>query len=216
MNVKVLADIDSLSDEVIVQHVVNGEVYLYETLMRRLNTRLYRVSFSIIGDDMEAEDIMQNTYIYAYNNLKKFDNRARFSTWITRILINECLLRKKKLMRRQLIYEDQKNNDTVMQTPLNNLLNKELKTLMETAIATLPEKYRTVFIMREIEEMSTNETMEILNIEESNVKIRLMRAKSLLRIQLSNYYKQTELFEFHLIRCNKVTSYVMHQINNNI
>src|SRR4051812_552939 len=105
MNVKSLSDTSFISDELIVQRVINGEVFLYETLIRRLNTRLYRISLSIISDDMEAEDIMQNTYMYAYNNLSKFDNRAKFSTWITRILINECLLRKKKKMKRQQVIE---------------------------------------------------------------------------------------------------------------
>jgi RNA polymerase sigma-70 factor (ECF subfamily) len=92
-------------------------------------------------------------------------------------------------------------------------MNKELKGLLETAVSALPEKYRTVFVMREIEDMSTQETMEVLDIEESNVKIRLMRAKALLRDQLKDYYRSPELFEFHLTRCDRIVATVMQQIS---
>jgi RNA polymerase sigma factor (sigma-70 family) len=206
---------DNLSDEDIVERVVAGDVYLYEVLIRRLNARMFRISMSFIGDDMEAEDILQNVYINAYRNLAKFSSKAKFSTWITRILINECILRKKKLMRQRQILSGKENMERDMQTPLNSLINKELKGLLESAITALPEKYRIVFVMREIEEMSTQETMDILDIEESNVKIRLMRAKTILRSQLSDYYKSAELFDFHLMRCDRVTNYVMQQIINN-
>ncbi len=212
MKIKSIINPDSLSDEELVERVLNGQIYLYETLMRRLNARMFRISMSFVNDDMEAEDIMQNTYIYAYRDLAKFNNKAKFSTWITRILINECILRKKKLVKRQQVINEKENNDTVIQTPLNDLMNKELKGLLESAITALPEKYRTVFVMREIEEMSTQETMEVLDIEESNVKIRLMRAKTLLRDQLKNYYRSPEIFEFHLVRCDRIVNAVMEQI----
>lgn len=213
MNIKSMINTDSLSDEELVARVINGQTHLYEVLMRRLNARMFRISLSFIGDDMEAEDIMQNTYIYAYRNLAKFNNRAKFNTWITRILINECILRKKKLLNRQKVINASGNNDIVTHTPLNDVMNKELKGLLETAVSALPEKYRTVFVMREIEDMSTQETMEVLDIEESNVKIRLMRAKSLLRDQLKDYYRSPELFEFHLTRCDRIVVAVMQQIS---
>jgi len=214
MKLRYTINTDKLSDENIVERVVAGDIHLYEVLIRRLNVRMFRISKSFIGDDMEAEDIMQNVYINAYRDLAKFNNKAKFSTWITRILINECILRKKKLVRQQQILSAKENMERDMQTPLNNLINKELKGLLESAITALPEKYRTVFVMREIEEMSTQETMDVLNIEESNVKIRLMRAKSILRSQLSGYYKSPELFDFHLMRCDRITNYVMQQIIN--
>jgi RNA polymerase sigma factor (sigma-70 family) len=214
MKTRSVINTDNLSDEDIVGRVVAGDIYLYEVLIRRLNTRMFRISMSFIGNDMEAEDIMQNVYINAYRNLPKFNSKAKFSTWITRILINECILRKKKLVRQQQILSGKENMERDMQTPLNSLINKELKGLLESAITALPEKYRTVFVMREIEEMSTQETMDILDIEESNVKIRLMRAKTILRSQLSDYYKSAELFDFHLTRCDRVANYVMQQISN--
>jgi len=155
MNIKSMISTDNLTDEDLVERVINGQTYLYEILMRRLNARMFRISLSFIGDDMEAEDIMQNTYIYAYRNLSKFNKKAKFNTWITRILINECILRKKKLINRLKVINAKGHNDIVIQTPLNDVMNKELKVLIETAISALPEKYRIVFVMREIEEMST-------------------------------------------------------------
>lgn len=91
-------------------------------------------------------------------------------------------------------------------------MNKELKTILEKAVLTLPEKYRLVFVMREMEEMSTSETMQVLNIGESNVKIRLNRAKEMLRNDLSSRFRSQQLFDFHLTRCDRVVNFVMDKI----
>ena len=93
-------------------------------------------------------------------------------------------------------------------------MNSELKTILEKTIASLPEKYRLVFVMREVEEMSIDETMATLNLTESTVKVRLSRAKEMLRNNLSSYYKSLEPDDFHLSRCNRVVNYVMAQIKN--
>ena len=205
-----------LNDEEIIDRVIKGEKHLYERLMRKYNLRLFRICFSIVNDDAAVEDIMQTAYLNAYLNLRSFQNKSSFSTWLTRILINESLLyKKKKVKREQLIAEKQENN-YLTETPLNNLMNKELKALLEKTIANLPEKYKIVFVMREIEEMSTNETMSVLNISESNVKIRLNRAKEMLRGNLSSYYKSNQLYEFNLVRCDRVVNFVMGQINSGV
>lgn len=200
------------TDEEIVERILGGEKYLYESLMRKYNSRMFRISMSIINDDMEAEDIMQTAYINAYQQLSSFNKRSSFATWLTRILINESLLHKKKIQRREYIYNEQNIKDYHDDTPLKSLMNKELKNILEKAVLTLPEKYRLVFVMREIEEMSTNETMEVLNIGESNVKIRLTRAKEMLRNELSNQFKSQQLFDFHLTRCDRVVNFVMDKI----
>ena len=205
-----------LSDEEIVSRVVNGEKHLYEGLMRKYNLRLFRICFSIVNDDMAVEDIMQTAYLNAYLNLAKFQNKSSFSTWLTRILINESLLYKKKQMKREQLTAGKQDNNYLSETPLNGLMNKELKILLERTIADLPEKYKVVFVMREIEEMSTSETMGVLNLSESNVKIRLNRAKEMLRGNLSGYYKANQLYEFNLIRCDKVVGYVMGKINSGV
>lgn len=202
-----------LSDEEVVARVINGEKQLYEHLMRKYNQRLFRICMSIIDDDMAVEDVMQTAYLNAYLNLAGFQNKSSFSTWLTRILINESLLYKKKRAMRDRVVAEKAENDYLSETPLNGLMNKELKVLLEKTIADLPEKYKLVFVMREIEEMSTNETMAILNLTESNVKVRLNRAKEMLRGNLSSYCRSNQLYEFNLIRCDKVVNFVMAKIN---
>ena len=202
----------TMTDEETVERIIKGEKYLYETLMRKYNSRMFRISMSIIDDDMEAEDIMQTAYINAYRQLPAFNHKSSFATWLTRILINESLLHKKQRQRREQVYSELKVNENHTDTPLKSLMSKELTDILEKAVLTLPEKYRLVFVMREIEEMSTNETMEVLNIGESNVKIRLTRAKEMLRNELSSQFKTHQLFDFHLTRCDRVVNFVMDKI----
>lgn len=202
-----------LSDEIIVNRILTGEVHLYEGLIRKFNLRLYRIAMSIINDDAEAEDIMQIAYLNAYLQLSAFQHKSSFSTWLTRILINESLLHKKKKQRSlQILSEQEQKEYHTNNTPLKSLMNKELKVILEKAVSNLPEKYRLVFVMREINEMSTNETMQVLNLGESNVKIRLTRAKEMLRNELSGYYKSNQLFEFNFIRCDRIVDFVMTRI----
>ena len=108
--------------------------------------------------------------------------------------------------------ETDTNSEYQNDTPLKTLMNKELKTILENAVSALPEKYRMVFVMREIQEMSTNETMEVLSLGESNVKIRLTRAKEMLRDELSGYFRSNQIFDFHLTRCDRISNYVMSRI----
>ena len=204
----------ALSDEELVERIVNGEKHLYETLMRKYNLRMFRISMSIVNDDMEAEDIMQTAYLNAYLQLSKFQNKSAFATWLTRIMINESLLYKKKKSKRELLLAGIEQKDDHRETPLKSLMNKELKTILEKAVSELPEKYRLVFVMREIQEMSTSETMEVLNLGESNIKIRLSRAKEMLRSELSSYYQPNQLFDFHLSRCDRIVNTVMSKIDS--
>ncbi|MNJ83552.1 ECF RNA polymerase sigma factor SigW [compost metagenome] len=203
-----------LSDEELVDRILKGETHLYADLMRKFNQRLYRISISIIKDDMAVEDVMQTAYLNAYLQLRNFQHKSGFGTWITRILINESLLYLKKRAKQQelvLLQKETNHSDT----PLTNLMNKELKSLLEKSVSGLPEKYRLVFVMREIEEMSTLETMNVLNISESNVKVRLKRAKEMLQRELSTYYKPQQLFDFNLIRCDRIVNFVMLEIQKN-
>lgn len=201
-----------MSDEEIVSKILNGETRLYEQLMRKYNQQMYRISMSIVNDDKEAEDIMQTAYINAFRQLSNFRRESGFSTWLTRILINESLLHKKRRQKLERTLMENTYKDYHGDTPLDGLMNKELKLVLEKAVSTLPEKYRVVFVMREVQGMSTNETMEALNIGESNVKVRLNRAKDMLRNELSSYWKPQQLFEFNLVRCDVVVDYVMKRI----
>jgi RNA polymerase sigma-70 factor (ECF subfamily) len=211
---------DTISDSEIITRVISGEKNLYALLVRKYNQRLYRIGKSIINDDAEVEDAMQVAYIKAFENLGKFEFKSDFSTWLTRILINESLLRIRKRKMSITMNDDIIDNAIShrslgeLQTPLTNILNTELRQALEAAIRQLPEKYRTVFVMREIENMNVAETQECLNLTEVNVKVRLNRAKAMLRNTLSNFYNKEEIFHFHLSRCNTITESVMKQIEN--
>jgi len=202
----------TFSDEEIIEKIVAGEKYLYEILIRKFNTRLYRICMSIVNDDAEAEDVMQTAYINAYLHLSSFRGTSSFATWLTRILINESILHKKKKLRRLQVVADEVPQKTHSETPLNAMMNKELKGLLEQAVANLPEKYKMVFVMREVQELSTSETMEILGIGESNVKIRLSRAKEMLRAELRPYCQFNQIYDFNLIRCDRIVNFVFSEL----
>lgn len=207
-----------MSDNEVITRVLNGEKNLYAIIVRRYNARLYRIGMSIINHDTEVEDVMQVTYLKAYENLGSFAFKASFSTWLTRILINESILKLKKRkhsfdlnrdMLENVIYQHQIID---VQTPVARMLNAELKVILEEAIRQLPEKYRTVFVMREIENMNVAETKACLNISEVNVKVRLNRAKTLLKNSLSAVYNKDDIFHFHLSRCNQMAEAVLKQM----
>ncbi|MBI5372820.1 MAG: RNA polymerase sigma factor [Sphingobacteriales bacterium] len=209
---------DIVSDAEIIDRILGGEKDLYAVIVRRYNQRLYKIGMSILNDDAETEDAMQVSYIKAYENLRTFAFKSAFSTWLTKILINECLLRLKQRKKSIRVRAETTETDVdhprgmETQTPYMKILNAELKVILEKAILNLPEKYRTVFIMREIENMNVAETKDCLAITEANVKVRLNRAKILLRNSLSGYYKNEELLHFHLSRCDRMVGLVMKQI----
>lgn len=203
-----------MTDEDIVDRIVNGEQHLFEQLMRKYNQRMYRISMSIINDDKEAEDIMQITYINAYQQLRKFEKRSSFSTWLTRILIYESLLHKRRGAKLRKALVEKEDNTSHNDTPLKGLMNKELKEILEKTVGDLPEKYRIVFVMREVEEMSTLETAQALDLGESNVKIRLSRAKEMLKTALIKNWQTERIYEFNLIRCDVIVNHVMTAIHS--
>lgn len=217
MNNNELKTPQQLADAEIITRVLAGEKRLYEQLMRRYNARLYRTAMSIVNDDAAAEELMQIAYINAYEHLAGFGNRAAFGTWLTRIMINECLHYVKK-NKRFTGMEEYGNNKTPEQvhgtahTPVQTLMNKELGKVLENALQQLPEKYRLVFMLREVEEMSIAETVETLNITEANVKVRLNRAKTMLRDTLGGYYKNGAIYNFHLSRCDRVVNNVLNAL----
>jgi len=196
------------SESELIEDILAGEHSLYEHLIRKYNQRLFRTGMSILNNDMEVEDAMQTAYIKAYEHLGTFKNNSSFGTWITRILINECLLQKKNKQRLQIVQGYHPEKTSHMDTPANRLINKELATALEDAIAGLPEKYRLVFVLREVEHMSVKETAETLMLEESNIKVRLNRAKTMLRQNLSGYMKEG-VYAFHLTRCDQMVNNVL-------
>jgi RNA polymerase sigma factor (sigma-70 family) len=199
-----------IPDEEIIARILAGEKRLFEQLIRRYNQRLYRMGMSILENETEAEEAMQTAYINAYEHLPRFEHRASFGTWITRIMLNQCYEQKRKSIRVLTNFE-QTDNFINMKTPAKVLADKELGNILEQAIAKLPEKYRLVFVLREIEDMSVRETSATLNIEEPNVKVRLNRAKAMLREKLNSYMKD-QVYSFHLTRCDRIVNHVFDHL----
>jgi len=198
-------------DTELISRIIEGEKKLFEVIIRRYNQRLYRVGMSLLNNEVETEDAMQVAYIKAYENLSHFENRSTFITWLTRIMLNQCYEQKRKQVQHANALKET-DNYINMKTPANILANKELSIALEAAIEELPEKYRLVFVLREIEGMSVHETSEVLDIEEPNVKVRLNRAKSMLRGNLQSYF-QEQVYHFNLIKCDRVVDYVMKYLN---
>lgn len=205
-----------LKDEDVIAMILGGHVNKYEHLMRKYNQRLFRVCMAILHNEEDAEDALQEGYINAYEQLARFRGESAFSTWLTRIVINQALKKNKENLR--FIHQSDSNSNKIIQkikdmnTPARAVIQKELKNNLETCIKSLPETYRMVYMMREVEKMSVAETSACLNISEVNVKVRLNRAKEKLREKLSEIYSEIEVFEFHLERCNKIVEKVMNRI----
>jgi RNA polymerase sigma-70 factor, ECF subfamily len=216
------ARLEGWSDEDVVARVIEGDTALFELLMRRHNQRIYRVARAILRDDAEAEDVMQDTYVRAYQHLNQFEGRAKFSTWLTRICVHEALARAERRGRFESFSSDDMNFDgdpmayvpSKDRNPEQQASNRELGDLLEKAILALPDTYRTVIMMRDIEEMTTAETAEVLAITEENVKVRLHRARMLLRDELYSRAgaSSSAAFAFLAPRCDRVVKAVMERI----
>lgn len=201
-------------DNEIINKILAGDKRQFEQLMRRHNTSLFRLGMSILNNDADVEDVMQTTYINAYQHLASFRQESAFGTWLKRILINECsqqLKKRKKVVSEEISVLDDHpvSMAEIKESPVTKVINKELGTALEQALLQVPEKYRLVFVMREIEQLSTAETSQVLNISPVNVKVRLLRAKLILRGKISDYYKNDLVFPFHLIRCDRIVNNVM-------
>ncbi len=211
----IIQPIETLTDNELIARVLAGEKRLYEQLMRRHNASLFRLGMSYLNNDMDVEDVMQLTYINAYQHLAQFRQEAAFGTWLKRILINECHqhLKKGKKLASEDISALEDHQDKSKQTPVDALLNRELGKVLEQALLSIPEKYRAVFILREMEQMNVAETSKALDISRVNVKVRQIRAKMMLREHISNFYKNDVVFPFHLIRCDRIVFSVLDKLD---
>ena len=210
-----------VSDDEVVRRVRAGETGLFEVIMRRYNQRLYRVTRAILRDDAEAEDVTQQTYVNAYRHLDQFASRAMFSTWLTKIAVHEALARARQRGRfdRQETVDDWDGEamgsvKSPGPDPERQAFAGELRALLESAIEGLPEHYRAVFVMREVEGMSTAESAECLDITEETAKTRLHRARMLLRDTLYERagIERAAVFSFAAPRCDRVVAAVFEQI----
>ena len=208
-------------DEELAARIRDGETALYEILMRRYNQRLYRVARAIVRDDDEAEDVVQQAYVNAFLHLGQFAERAKLSTWMTKIAVYEALARVRRRERMAAVPFDETGEDTMDASaaataidPERQVLTAELRGLLEQAIDALPERYRTVFVLRELEGLSTAEAADCLDVSEENVKTRLHRAKAMLRDILYTRagVAGPSVFALHLSRCDRIVEAVLARL----
>jgi RNA polymerase sigma-70 factor (ECF subfamily) len=211
---------ESLTDEEVVNRVLAGETALYEVIMRRYNQRLYRVARAILHNDNEAEDVMQDAYVRAYTHLGQFAARAPFSSWLTRIAVNEALARRRSSKQHHEVDATEFDGELSMQDlykspdPEQNASSAQLREFLEQAVLDLPEQYRTVIMLRDIEELSTAETADALDLTVENVKVRLHRGHSMIRNWLFERIgaKAKEAFPFMGVRCDRVVQGVFDRL----
>ncbi|MGZ5139884.1 MAG: RNA polymerase sigma factor [Burkholderiales bacterium] len=219
------SDRHELSDLQLAQQIAAGDRASFEVLMRRCNRQLFRVARAILKDDADAEEALQEAYITAYVQIGAFRGASKLSTWITRIVINESLGRMRKQQRRSVVipfsgdHEDwQSKEDTVADdqntSPEDATLRAEIRALLEQKIDALPIAFRTVFIMRELEEMTVEETAECLGIPAATVRTRLFRARALLRGALAHEIDvaTADAFAFAGARCDRIVSTVLSRL----
>jgi RNA polymerase sigma-70 factor, ECF subfamily len=184
-----LPDAPAASDSALLDRARGGEADGFSALMRRYNRRMYRIARSIVGNDNDAQDVVQHAYVCAYARLDQFAGASAFSTWLTRIVINEGLARRKSAERARRIdvrpsAPDWRSGTTAIANPEDDASRRELASLLEAAIDELPESYRVTLVLREIEGLSTAEAAACLAISEEAVRVRLHRARALLRADL--------------------------------
>jgi RNA polymerase sigma-70 factor (ECF subfamily) len=219
-----IRDLDALEDAELVRMALERDGDAFRIIMQRHNRRLYRCARSIVRDDSEAEDVVQEAYVNAFSNLASFRGKSSLVTWLTRITLNEALGR----VRRRRPTVDLATLDCVgrdkarifafplMATntdPERTAAQREIRRLIERAIDDLPELFRVVFVMRDIEDMSVEETADLLGLRAATVKTRLHRARRLLRKALDEHLAATltEAFPFDGVRCARMTDAVMNR-----
>jgi RNA polymerase sigma-70 factor (ECF subfamily) len=206
----------TLSDSEIVKRVCAGDLASFEVLIRRHNQRIYRAARAILRDETEVEDVMQQTYINAFTHLHQFEERSRFSTWLTRIAVNEAIGRRQRMHQAAPATGDEVATATSRQpTPEHLAYAGELQRLLEEAVDRLPDAYRAVFMLRDIEGLSTSETGEALELGDEAVKTRLHRARAMLRRAVASRIggAAVSAFRFEVPRCDRVVAAVLSRIS---
>ena len=213
-----------VDDVALSRRVTGGDVAAFELLMRRYNQRLYRLARSMLRDDAEAEDALQDAYLSAYESMASFRGEASLATWLSRVVSNQCLQRMRRSARRNTIVPmvslggPDEEEHHAMPTPENEapdrlLARAELRAVLERKLDELPESYRTVFVLRSVEELSVEETAQCLNLPEATVRTRHFRARSLLREALAQEIDLAErdVFSFDGERCDRIVAGVLRR-----
>jgi RNA polymerase sigma-70 factor, ECF subfamily len=227
----------SLDDAELVPRITQGDQAAFEVLMRRHNGRLFRVARAILRDDAEAEDAVQEAYLDALRHIAEFRGGSQLGTWLTRITINQALMHRRRQRRDRVVvpFDDRGRRadesasasasdspaafgprevaDQRIESPSNTALRAEMRALLERRIDELPVAFRTVFIMREVEDMTVEETATCLDIPPATVRSRLFRARALLREALARDIDTAaaDVFAFAGTRCDRIVSRVLER-----
>ncbi len=209
----------------LVSRAARGDEVAFEAIMRRHNQLLFRTSRSILKNDSEAEDALQETYLHAWSALKNFRADAKLSTWLVRIVINEALGRLKRKAAQVIPLDAAMNSiEPEIQASLTGdpdhqpeylAMRAQMRKLLETRIDLLPENFRTVFMLRAVEEMNVEEIAQALGIPEATVRTRFFRARSILREGLANQIDVAlyDAFAFDGARCDRIVAGVLTRAN---
>ncbi len=215
-----------LSDEALARRIVSGEKELFELLMRRHNQRLFRVARGVVDSDLEAEDVLQDAWVRAYEHLAEFRGEAQLTTWLSKIALYEALARKRRARRFVGLASADRTSaedpwmseveepEATTPNPEQAAWTGELRAALERAVGAMPSRYRAVFLMREVEGLSTAETAASLDLSLEAVKVRLHRARARLRDDLERRLGLAahEAFSFAAERCDRVVAGVLARI----
>lgn len=209
-------------DAAVAAKIAGHDQAAFEALMRRNNGRLFRVARAILKDDADAEDVLQDAYLDAYRNISRFRAESQLSTWLVRIVVNHALMRLRRQRRDRVVVsmDDHLTGsegrarqfaDSTSESPTTAALRAEARRLIERRIDELPVNFRTVFVLRELEELSVEEVAECLGIPAATVRTRLFRARALLREALARDLDVAtgDVFAFAGARCDRIVSAVL-------
>jgi RNA polymerase sigma-70 factor (ECF subfamily) len=212
-------------DATLAARITAADQSAFETLMRRHNGRLFRVARAILKDDADAEDALQDAYLDAYRNMSSFRGDSRLGTWLVRIVVNRALMRLRKTRKDPVVVSMAERNgqpdtppvdypDVLAESPAHAAVRAELRRLLERRIDELPVAFRTVFVLREVEELSVEEVSECLGIPAATVRTRLFRARALLREALARELDVAtgDVFAFAGQRCDRIVAAVLGRV----
>lgn len=213
------------SEEALIARALRRDPEALALLMRRHNRRLYRAAWGILRDEQEAEDAVQDAYIKAFAGLAQFRQEAALSTWLTRIVINEALMRRRRIKRLALTPHDFADHSNVVplyptggaepaETPEGTAMRGQLRPYLESAVGDLPEDQRAVFVLRALEELSVEETARVLDLNPQTVRTRFMRARRRLQSRLQQEMKASfrEMLPFDGARCDRLVARVLERL----
>ena len=206
---------EKYTDLAIIQKVLSGEIALFEIIIRRNNPHLYKIGRSYNYNHEDTQDLMQDTFIDAFTKLSGYEGRSSFKTWIIKIMLHNCYKKQHTWSSKNVVtadvneksipvFSNSRHSDTA-----DRVMKRELNFVIENALQQIPMDYRMVFTLREVNGLKVSETAEILSISTANVKIRLHRAKAMLRKEVEKSYSAEDIFEFNLIYCDAMVERVM-------